>query len=368
MQYPRLPYKAPGTAFFTKQAPFSRTEYDVPIIDYPITPLENFKLSWKHQTPVWAPVSLMDFDSFMSESTIQTRAPQAPGSDERREYTDLWGCEWVYVPVAGGPMLKPGTQFMEDVTQWEKVVKFPNWKSFDWKTPAEDYMKNRYNPNKVLSINIGQGCTERLVALMGGYEEAMVSMAMEQEAVAGLLDAIADNMIEKYDIVKACYPALNMVTYHDDWGTERDTFFSESYFESMVYGPTKKIIDHIKASGDICFELHSCGKIERFMPYIVDLGVNLLQIQRRANDIPKLKEKYLDKIGYCCMIEGVASDTEIAKEERLARVRQTIDLYGKHGGLYVTPGAPPDNETMWDVCYEAYCYSREYFDKERAGK
>ena len=61
MKYPRIPYKAEGVAFFSKKAAFSPREYDVPVIDYPITPLENFKLSWKHQTPVWAPVSMIDF-------------------------------------------------------------------------------------------------------------------------------------------------------------------------------------------------------------------------------------------------------------------------------------------------------------------
>ncbi|MCL1804630.1 MAG: hypothetical protein FWG28_01285 [Clostridiales bacterium] len=365
MNYQRIPFKAQGTAFITKKAPFSTKEYDVPVIDYPITPLENFKLSWKRQTPVWAPVSLMDFDSFMLDAVVSSSNSGLAPSNERREFTDDWGCQWIFIPEAGGPMLKPGTQFLDDIANWEKGVKFPDWKAKDWKAPAEDFIKNRFNPDKVLAINVGQGCTERLVALLGGYTEAMIAMATEQDAIREFLMAFADSLIEKIDIMKTYYPSVNMITYHDDWGTERDTFFSEAFFEAMVWEPTKKIIDHIKSIGDICFELHTCGKIERFMHFITDLGVDLLQIQRRANDIPMLKEKYGDKTGFCCMVEGVSPDDVISREERLEKVRKTIDLYGKRGGLYVTPGAPPDAETMWDVCYEAYCYSREYFDKER---
>ncbi|MCL1848869.1 MAG: hypothetical protein FWF83_04245 [Clostridiales bacterium] len=365
--YQRIPFKQEGVEFVTKRAAFSTKDFDIPIMDYPITPVENFKLSWKNKTPAWAPVNMMDYDSVRVTYAGATGSPMM-GGDERVEYTDDWGCEWVYVPVAGGSMLKPGTQFLEDITQWREKVKFPDWKSRDYETPAEEFHANRRNKDTVLAINLGQGCTERLVALLGGYTEAMIAMAEEPEAVLDFLHAFADNLLERYDIIKALYPTVNLITYHDDWGTERDTFFSESFFESMVWAPTKKIIDHIKASGDICFELHSCGKIERFMPYILDLGVNLLQIQRRANDMPMLKEKYGDRIGFCCMLEGVSADVPITKEERMAKIRQTIDLYGKSGGIYLTLGAPPDPETMWDSCYEAYCYSREYYDKERGAE
>ena len=365
MQYARLPYMAEGVVTQTRSGAFSPAPYTVPVIDYPITPLENFKLSWKHQTPVWAPISMLDFENVSLLDIV--RPFDLADGDARPEFLDDWGCEWVYVPVAGGPMLKPGTQRLADITLWESELQFPDWASKDHKSPAEAFYKNRLDPGSVLAVNVGQGCTERLVAVMGGYEEAMLAMAEEPEAVAAFFEAFIDNLIERYDIIKACYPDVGMITYHDDWGTEKDTFFSEKYFEDMVYAPTKRFIDHVKASGDVCFQLHSCGKIERFMPYIIDIGVDLLQIQRRANDMPMLKEKYGDKVGFCCMLENVESGVEIPLEERLEKLRLTIDLYGKKGGLYLTLGMP-DDETLWASCFEAYCYSREYYDKEREAK
>jgi uroporphyrinogen-III decarboxylase len=229
-------------------------------------------------------------------------------------------------------------------------------------------MKTRNNPDKVLSMNIGAGCTQVLVSIMGGYGEAMEAMALEPEAVRDFFGAFVDNLIERYDIFKEYYPDINVVGYNDDWGNERSTFFSAAYFESMVYEPTKKLIDHIKASGDVCFELHSCGKIESFVPYMIDIGADILQIQRRANDIPVLKEKYGDKIGFCCHIEGIEEKAVVSKEERLEKLRRTIDIYGRWGGLYLLFGSPPDSETLWDMCYEAYCYSKEKYDDEREVK
>jgi hypothetical protein len=361
--YARIPYDADGLVYERKKAMFTPREYDIPIIARPITPLENFMRAWKHHSPVWAPIAMLDFD------TVRLGRGAGPGpalgGQDRIEYTDEWGCQWVYVPEVGGSMLKPGTQLLDDITKWETVVKFPDWKALDWEGPAEEFAQNRKSPDRAVTIDIGTGCTEKLVAIMGGYTEAMIAMAEEQDAVLDFLNAYADSVLERYDLVRKYYPMVNMITIHDDWGSERDTFFSEAYFEKMVWQPTKKIIDHIKASGDICFELHSCGKIERFVPYMLDLKIDMLQIQRRANDMPALKEKYGDKIGFCCSIEGADMNEEMPKEKRIEAVRRTIELYGRSGGLYIVPGAPPDNAAMWDICSEAYGYSREFYDRER---
>ena len=361
MKYERIPYKQEGASYETRKIPFSSQDYDIPLIDFPISPAENYKLAWKRQTPVWAPMATTDFDSLRIKGRHSTNPVFGK---ERVEFTDEWGCEWVYVPEVGGSMLKPGTQRLSDITKWEKELKFPNWKYNDWKEPAEAFLKNRKDPGKVFSLNIGEGCSQILVSVMGGYGEAMLAMAEEQEAVKDFFEAYVDNQIEKHDILRGFYPGVDVMGFNDDWGSERSTFYSAKYFESMIYGPTKRLIDHIKASDDICFELHSCGKIESFVPYMIDLGVDILQIQRRANDMPALKEKYGDKIGFCCQIEGLDPDADNPKEVWLEKLRHTIDVYGRLGGLYLMFGSPPDPEIMWDMCYEAYCYSREKYDAE----
>ena len=364
MKYQRIPYKAEGTKFITRKMPYGGKELTVPVIDFPISSVENFKLSWKRQTPMWAPISLLEIDMISLGKT--SRFPELVAKNERFDFCDEWGVEWVYVAEVGGPMLKPGTQFLDDITNWEKDTKFPDWnEAYPFASRADNYYKNRKNPDSVLSIDIGSGGTERLVAMLGGYEQAMIAMAMEPEAVSDFLDAASDNMIERFDAVKKHWPDVNMITFHDDWATERGPFFSEKYLENMVLKSTKKLINHVKASGDIAFEFHCCGNIAMFMPYIVDMGVDILQIQRRANDMPAFKQKYGDKVGFATSLEGVEMGADIPREERLEKVRQTLDIYGKGGGLYLNVGISKDEAAIWDSCYEAYCYSRELYDKER---
>jgi hypothetical protein len=151
-----------------------------------------------------------------------------------------------------------------------------------------------------------------------------------------------------------------MVTYHDDWGTERDTFFSEKMMEELIFAPSKKVIDHIRSKG-VKFELHTCGNITRFMPYILDLDVDFLQLQFRAVDLPDLKAKYGDKVGFCSPIDGYAPG--LPREKVLQLVRDSVDTYAPKGGAYFSVSSA-DPEERWDMLAELYMYSREFYEKE----
>ena len=366
MKYPRPPYGSPEIPVEKKRLPLTYIDMDFPKIDYPITPLENFKLAAACKTPMWVPDSIMDFQSFFSQDLGLGRqqGPDYDHMDEDYTFTDLFDIQWTWVKVAGGPMLTPGTQFMDDITKWERDVKWPDLTEWDWDTPAKNFMENQYDPTKVMHINIGQGPTERLVTLLGGYEESMISLVTEPEAVKDFFDAFAEFTIKFFDNLYSRYP-INKITLHDDWGTERDTFFSEKMMEDLVYKSMKTIIDHIK-SKDIVFQLHTCGRIERFIPHMIDMGVDFMQIQTRANDILKYKEKFGDKIGFNNYgILGVERGGEVPKEEFFEKIRKTVEVLGKHGGYYTSAIVPSNPELTWDGTWELYSYSREFYDRER---
>ena len=133
--------------------------------------------------------------------------------------------------------------------------------------------------------------------------------------------------------------------------------------EELVFEPTKRILDHIK-SKDILFEFHCCGNITRFIPYMIDLRMDFLQIQRRAVDIPAMKLKYGDKIGFNVFVEGQNMGQTYTQEETAQMLRSSVDLYGKGGGAYVNVFEFRP-ERAWDMVTELYAYSREFYDRER---
>lgn len=373
MKYARYDYLQPGVPTVKEKGIFGASEMILPAFDYPISAAENLKRAARRDKPYWVPNGLTDLQTILPNEAILPVSEEVAGqivcADFNRKsavnwtFTDWFNTNWTFVVQVGGPMLTPGTRVAEDITKWEKAVKFPDLKEWDFDTYAANFMKNEYNPNKALTMDLGLGCTERFVSVMGGYTEAMIAFAEEPEACAAFFERFVDHEIEWFDRLLTYYP-LSMVTYHDDWGNEKDTFFSERMLEQMIYTPTKRLIDHIKSKG-IVFELHSCGNIKRFIPYMIDMGVDFMQIQRRVVDFPAVKAQYGDKIGFCGGIEGLAfGAAPPSKEALIHMIRHTVDVLGKGGGLY-TGLFLNDPEFAWAATSELYAYSREFYDRER---
>ncbi|MDR1589923.1 MAG: hypothetical protein LBS51_07000 [Oscillospiraceae bacterium] len=368
MKYPRPAYLDPRVPLERKRQVFGNSFTELPRFETPITPSENFKRAASRDNPLWVPNALTDFQTIMAQDVIYGEPDgvhiHTDFRDDRnavRDYvfTDWFNTSWTWVASAGGAMLTPGTRLVEDITEWEKTVKWPVLSEWDFKSKAVDYMRQEYDPDKMMHYDIGRGCTERLISIVGGYTEGMLALAMEPEAVKAFIDRYADFVIDLFDAIYALYP-LDMVTYHDDWGTERDTFFSERMLEELVFEPTKRIIEHVKATG-AAFELHSCGNITRFLPYMAEMGADFVQIQRRAVDIPAAKARYGDRIGFNTGIEGLPPDHAPAAEELIKMVRNTVTLYGAGGGFYASVHSQ-DPKTRWEILAELYAYSREYYE------
>ena len=355
MKYTRPAYGDPSIRTFYKESPFRPGGFNVPIVnDCPIPIRENFRLAAECRGPKWVPNSNTEFNFAMLADVCGM--PEANWrAKERYEYTDWFGVQWMFVPEVGGPMLKPGTMFLDDITEWEKKVVWPDPDDYDFEGLSKKWWEG-CDPDKVTQIDIGQGGTERLVAIRGGYSGAMLDMAAEPEAVRDFLDAFAEWEIKIID--KVCkYLPVDYMTYHDDWGSERDSFFSSAMMESMVFEPTKKIFDHMHSHG-ITVQLHSCGKIERFLPYMIDMGVNTLQIQARANDFKAYKEKYGDKLA---LEVGIRPNPAWTRDEAMKAIRDTVDTYGEGGGL-ISSFSNSDPEILWDGTMELYYYSREKYE------
>ena len=362
-------YYKPDAGVQTLKSWMNREGLDLPAYETPITPKENFRRAIGRKDPIWLPIGMTDTQSIMVNDValhevrgMQIHANFGRVSEEEFQFRDWFNTDWTYVPAVGGSMLTPGTQLMDDITKWETIIEWPDLTEWGFEEKAAKYMREEHDPRKALKYNMGRGITERLVSVMGGYTDSMIALATEPEATKEFFEKCADFSIENFDAINALYP-LDMVTLHDDWGTEKDTFFSEKMMEELVFEPTKRIIDHIKSKG-VFFELHSCGNVTRFFQYMIDLGVDVLQLQRRAVDIPAMIAKYGNQIGYCAGVEGMEMGKQVSADELCDYIRKSVDIYAPGGGSYINLYAS-DPEMAKAGVWELYCYSRELYDQER---
>lgn len=367
MKYERPAFGDISVKTVKARIPFDNSDIDLPVFDLPISIRENFYRAANRDNPYWVPFPATDFQE-LHMSHLGGKGPEGQqlGPDLAAEaacysYTDAFGNHWTYDRNAGGACMTPGTRICDDILKWEDQVHFPDYHEWDFVGAAERFMKEEYDPNRVLHLDLYHGPFQALADLLGGFAEALQAMFVEPEASRAFFDRFAEWMIWQIDMLSELYP-VDMFTVHDDWGTEKDAFFSPAMMEELLYEPTKRIIDHVKGLGKV-YQFHNCGQVHRFMPYMCDLKPEFMQLQRRVNDIPAYKKQYGGHIGFQCSFEGLNPKQTYSAEEVANLVKNTLDLYA-HGGGFFPSVRGLSQETFWQVAAECFCRSREMYDAE----
>ena len=299
-----------------------------PVFDYPVSRKEAYVAALK-KNPIW------------QVTNIETRfiTPKANPDNVARAFVfedkpmpaaegggkDMFGIDWVYVPVAGGSMVKPGKPFLSDANEWEEKLVWPDIDSWDWEASA----KNIHLSDEVFnSAWIMNGWYERLISFMD-FDNAVLALIDEdqQDAVKALFDKLSDLYIKMIDKHIEYFPNLNGFTIHDDWGAQKDTFFSPATAREMIVPAMKKVTDYIHSKG-LNADLHSCGMLEKQLPNIIEAGWDSWTPQA-MNDTHMLYEKYGDKILLGVIPAPLGENA--SEEEQRAAARAFVEKFSEPG-------------------------------------
>lgn len=243
------------------------------------TPKQHFMAFYENEPMERFPNSMTDTNPLFHVTGFNERPAQTG--------KDWFGCEWIYDPVNAccvQDVTKPVV--LEEIEDWRDVLTFPDFSREDWEANAKADGVDQFDPDKANYYMIDQGLFERLHSLMG-FENAMCAMIAEPEEVGELFDRLTDMKLEMLEIL-AKYYHLDVVNYMDDWGTQNSLFFSPETWRELIRPRMARIVDKCHELG-MKFELHSCGKIERLIPEIAELGVDCLQCMG-INDIAAAKK------------------------------------------------------------------------------
>ena len=179
-----------------------------------------------------------------------------------------------------------------------------------------------------------------------------------KDDVKELMDKIADLWIDVVDHVYKYYGDLvDGITIHDDWGAQDGPFFNERIVREMLVPYMKKVTDHIHSLGYIT-NLHSCGKVERLIPCMIEAGWDCWD-GMAINDYHLIYEQYGDKL----LMNVPANDCpanadDETQKEWAAKFVEEFAIKEKPAALshYNDPGLPFD--------FEVYKLTREKFDED----
>lgn len=121
------------------------------------------------------------------------------------------------------------------------------------------------------------------------------------------------------------FPEIDVFYIHDDWGSQRSSFFSPDTAAEMIIPYMKKLVAHIHEKGKIA-HLHSCGHLMNQIENIIEAGWDAWDPQT-MNDVFELHEKYGDKILIGITPKGFFDPFNSTEEEQRAAARKFAEKY-----------------------------------------
>ena len=323
----------------------------VPRYNYPITPKENMIRMLEGKKPLWVPNQTLDNTAIQPLVMPDARARNFGG-------IDWFGIEWEYEPLSKAAMVKPGTRRLSDITKWREELDWPDLSAIDWQKDYEENYKGRIAEDRLSYFVIVNGLFERTADLIT-FEDAFCALLEEPEELTAFYDKLVDWHIELIKIARDVYHA-DMILFHDDMGTQINTFFSPDIYEELFLPQYQKIT---KAAHDmgmyIC--LHSCGCISKLMPLIIQAGFDAWEGQDTANDKKAIMETYGKDLAQCTLYIIPA---DMSDEDAVADIHKRVDDLAMTG-RFACRLRDEKTDRAVNLAEELYRYSRmKYMEME----
>ena len=170
-----------------------------------------------------------------------------------------------------------------------------------------------------------------------GFTNTMMDFHLEPERTERLLDMITDFKIAQCEELHRRFgDRIHGLFMTDDWGTQGGPFISNDLFDTFIRPRYAKIFGAIHEFGWHVI-LHSCGRINSFVPSFIELGVDVLNMQQsRSYDLVEFGDQFHGQVCFLATVDIQSTMVQGVESE----VREEARLLAKHwsapsGGLIV---------------------------------
>jgi uroporphyrinogen decarboxylase len=266
-------------------------------------------------------------------------------------WTDHWGTVWK-AELAGMVPTDVGHP-LADITQLDTYA-WPDPAKLTWTAADQLHLDELRKRDILIGGSHVKFLCERLCCLMG-MDKFMYALHDEPERIQALIDGIV-----AYN--KACIHrlvALGIDTLHvsEDLGTQQNLMLSPVQFRRYLLPAYEECFAEAKQHG-VMIDFHSCGAIERIIPDLIAVGVDILNpVQVTANNQQRIKDLVRGKMAVLGGINSHIVHTGTPEAVR-HEVRSAFAIWAPGGGWIAAPdqvltGAPPENiKVFWESCWE----------------
>lgn len=170
-----------------------------------------------------------------------------------------------------------------------------------------------------------------------GMEEFMMGFYVDPEFNDKLMDKITDIRIEMAR--RYAQVGVDILMLGDDVSTQEDMMMSPDLWRSTLKPRLAKIIQAAReVKEDILIFYHGDGNLERIIPDLIEIGVDVLNpVQPECVDPFKVKALYGDQLSFWGCVGTQTTMPFGTKEEIFDVCKKLICEVGKGGGLLIAP-------------------------------
>lgn len=252
------------------------------------------------------------------------------GPRDRKESRDEWDCLWVRSAIDNMGQVKG-----HPLQDWAALAHY-RWPDAD--DPAfYEGMERRFegSEGKYVMTGIFMLLFERMHALHG-FQNTLEDLYLEREKIEALADRIVEFDLAVIANISSRFPGqIQGFSYTDDWGTQQDTFIRPALWAEFFQPRYRRITDAAHAAGWHVW-MHSCGKINRFIPGIIEAGIDVLNLEQpRLLGIEQVGRQFAGKVAFSSGADiqhtlPFEDETGIRREARLL-----LDCWGTPQGGFI---------------------------------
>ena len=278
--------------------------------------------------PFWQHV-VADVPSDVCDCWEMDRAKQGWFFDTAAE--DDWGCGW-----AATETKNMGQVVRHPLEDWAGLDSYrpPNPREPFYFARIDEDIADAGDRYVVIACHFN--LIERL-HMLHGFSRTLADFYLEPAKIEKLLDMILAFKLELFDELHRRFgDRVDGLYCTDDWGTQQGTFISGKMFEDFFLDRYRRLVAAVHDCG-WHFILHSCGRINDFVPYFIDVGVDVLNMQQpRAYGIETLGRQFAGKVCFLTTADIQATMPSGDLERIRSEVRELVENWSTpDGGLIV---------------------------------
>lgn len=211
---------------------------------------------------------------------------------------DDWGCVWKTSEIKN-----MGQVVYHPLSDWSSL------KTYIPPDPCDSFYFERLEPEldkarrRYVVITSHFNLIERL-HMLHGFEKTMEDFYLAPEKIEKVLDMVLEHKIALIkELHRRFGDRVHGLFLTDDWGSQNGTFVSTKIFEQFFQKRYTTLFNEIHSLGYHGI-LHSCGRVNDFVPYFIKVGADVLNMQQpRAYGIEDIGHQFAGKVCFLTTVD-----------------------------------------------------------------